>query len=136
MKKHWLALLAILLPLVAGCAEDTLAVPALDVEIRDVRTGAPAWYNATMITVRDGIHTDTMRGRSGLPPEYKNQMVPLSSRADRPGTYDVTITHPEYHTWHRKGIRVEKSGKLNPFDASPLPKTVHVLAELQPLDGQ
>ncbi len=135
-KKHLSALLAMLLPLLAGCAGGTYDLPALDIEIRDARTSAPAWYDATVIFVRDGVDADTVRGSRGFPPEARNRWGLLSSPANRPGVYDVTILHPESQTWHRAGIRVEKGGN-NPFDAgSSLPKTVHLLAELQPLDAR
>jgi hypothetical protein len=134
-KKHLPALLTILLPILAGCAGGKLDMPALVVEIRDGRTGAPAAYDATVITVRDGVSADTVRVWMIAPPEFRTQAVLAGSRDNRPGTYDVTILHPEYQTWHRAGIRVETGGN-NPFDAgSSLPKQVHVLAELQPRDG-
>jgi esterase/lipase superfamily enzyme len=133
-KKHLPTLLTILLPLLAGCAGGNLDMPALVVEIRDARTGAPAAYDATVITVRDGISADTVRVWMIAPPEFRTQAVLAGSRDNRPGMYDVTITHPEYQTWHRTGIRVEKK-ENNPFGAGVIPRQVHILAELQPLDG-
>lgn len=133
-KKHLATLLVILLPLLAACGGDQLARPGLEVEIRDARTGAPAAYGATMI-VRDGSYAETVRGQEFISAEHKDRMEFLWAAENRPGTYDVTITHPEYQTWHREGIRVEESGDNNPFDSSPLPETVNLVAELQPLDG-
>lgn len=127
-------LLLILLPLLAGCAEDSIVIPGLRIEIRDARTGAPAAYDATVI-VRDGSYVDTLRVAERWPPEQKTQVAVVWAAENRTGTYDVTITHPEYQTWHREGIRVARSGTSSPFDNSPLPKQVYVLAELQPLDG-
>lgn len=127
-------LLMILLPLLAGCAEDSLAVPGLVIEIRDASTGAPAAYDATVV-VRDGSYADTIRGSDHIIPEHRTQVASVWAAENRIGTYDVTILHPEYQTWHQEGIRVAKSGSNSPFDNSPLPKQVHVSAELQPLDG-
>jgi hypothetical protein len=52
---------------------------------------------------------------------------------NRPGTYDVTITHPEYQTWRREGVRVRNSGESSPFHPGQRPETVRILAQLQPL---
>lgn len=131
-KKYLFALAAALLPLLAGCAEDSVAVPAIWLEIRDARTGAPAAYDATVI-VQDGNWADTVRVAERYPPQERGRVVTVLAADNRIGTYDVTITHPEYQTWRREGIRVVKSGDGNPFDGTPLPKQVHIVAELQAL---
>lgn len=127
-------LLIVLLPLLGGCGMDTLATPALSLEIRDARTGAPAAYGATVIA-RDGAYADTVQPSKYWSPETGHLAVLIGVAENRPGTYDVTITHPEYQTWSREGIRVPRSRDRSPFDGSPLPKQVYILVELQPRDG-
>lgn len=132
--KRFFLLLTVLVSLLAGCGEDGFARPGIVIEVRDARTGMPAWYDATVIA-RDGAYADTIAGPLGHPPEYKDRVVLLWAAENRTGTYEVTITHPQYQTWYREGIRVRNSGESSPFDNSPLPETVHIVAELQPLDG-
>lgn len=134
-RKHLCApLAAALLPLLAGCGEDLVGVPALRLEIRDARTGAPAAYDATVVA-RDGSYADTVRVWELFPPEERSRVVGVLAADNRTGTYEVTVTHPEYRTWRREGIRVGRSRDSNPFDPSPLPRQVYVLVELQPLSG-
>lgn len=122
----------LLLPL-AGCAGETLTAYGLSVEIRDARTGASAAYDATMI-VRDGSYADTLRGREIIPPEYEGETAVFMAASGRAGVYEVTITHPQYQTWRIEDVRVATSNSVSPMDNSPLPKTVHLVAHLQPLN--
>lgn len=126
-KKRLLGLIA--LPLLLGCAEDRYATWALRVDVQDARTGAPT-YDVTVIA-QDGAYADTVEISSFGDPVRSIALL----AENRPGTYDVTVIHPAYETWHRSGIRVTTSGTRNPFDGSPVPDQVHVLAELQPRDG-
>jgi hypothetical protein len=134
MRKSYARILfGLLLPLLGGCAGETLTAYGLNVEIRDARTGASAAYDATMI-VRDGSYADTVRGREMIPPEYEGETAVLAAASGRLGVYEITITHPEYQTWRVEDIRVTRSNSASPFDNSPVPKTVHVVADLQPLN--
>lgn len=129
-KRHLTALLLALLPLLAGCGEDNMATPALRIEIRDARTGTPVYD--VRVAVRDGAYVDTklVTNVGG------NAVRSIALMAEnRPGTYDVTITHPAYQTWQRANIRVTTSGFPNPASGSPVPDQVHILAELEPRDG-
>ncbi|CAN5816867.1 hypothetical protein BH23GEM3_BH23GEM3_23000 [soil metagenome] len=135
MNRNYLLVLSlILLSLLTGCARDTLVMPALSIEIRDARTGGPAVWEANVV-VRDGDYSETIRvwERDRVKPDPINQPVVLMAE-NRPGTYDVTITHPGYRTWHRAGIRVRESGLRNPIGGTALPDQVHILAELERLD--
>lgn len=98
----------------------------------DARTGAPAWYDAVIIT-SDGAYADTVRGPLGFPPSARDSVVRLWAARDRPGTYDVRIAQPGYQPWRREGIRVRRDDGANPFNGSDVPETVFVVAELQPL---
>jgi hypothetical protein len=135
MNKYRIPLIAAAATLLAGCVQSTMDSPALEVEIRDARTGAQAWYDAKLITVRAGAETDTVDCRRGMPADFEPRVMRQPSRANRPGTYDVTIIHPRYRTWRREGIRVGKSGTVNPLGGDPHPKTVHIVAELEPVEG-
>jgi hypothetical protein len=125
--------LLMLLAFIAACGGDAESRPGIVVEIRDAQTGAPAWYDAVVITT-DGAYADTVQASLlGFPPSARDSVVGLWTARDRPGTYDVRITHPGYEPWEREGIRVRRAGGRNPFDGSDVPETVFVVAELQPL---
>lgn len=133
MKKTALFALLALMPLLAACGGDTESRPGIVLEIRDARTGAPAWYDAVIIT-SDGAYADTVRAPLlGFPPSARDSVVRLWTARDRPGTYDVRITHPGYQPWRREGIRVRRGDGTNPFNGSDVPETVFVVADLQPL---
>jgi hypothetical protein len=137
-KAKLLAVLLGVLPLLYGCgASMDISTPALIIEVRDARTGAPALFDA-ILTVRDGAFEQVVRGNSGAPPEVRDKADGppwIGAANDRAGTYEVTITHPNYRTWHRAGIQVRWSNQWNPFYNSPVPETVRILAQLQPLEG-
>lgn len=135
LTKTKLLLPVLLVSLLVGCGEETMAVPALVVEVRDAATGAPAWYEATVVA-RDGMYADTIGGPLGIPPEEAARAMVLGLAENRPGTYELTVTHPRYETWRRTGIRVGTRGTPNPFDGSPMPNQVHLVVELEPLKTQ
>lgn len=127
---------AMLLPLGSGCGgDDALVTPGISAEIRDASTGTPAWYEATL-TVRDGDYVETVEGSRKGSEDFRDSggVVLLWAAEMRPGTYDVTVTHPGYQTWHQEGVRVTTEGS-NPFDNSPMTKTVHLVVELEPIDA-
>jgi hypothetical protein len=77
--------------------------PAVVVEIRDARTGAPLASGASGV-VAEGTYADSLRpyeGAGGTTPSL------FSRRAadERPGTYAVTVAHPGYQTWTATGVR-------------------------------
>jgi hypothetical protein len=137
--KQLVVLLGVVVPLLYGCGSEQLqAKPALIIEIRDARTGAPAVFDA-IVTVRDGAFVEVRHGIAGAPPEMRDKAVgspEVWAAYNRAGAYDVTITHPNYQTWHRAGIHVGWSKERNPFNNAPVPDQVRVHAQLQPLDGQ
>lgn len=133
MRKQWQIAALSLSVLLGGCAEDMVARPGLEIEIRDARTGQPVAYDATVI-VADGSYADTIRVREMYSAVTVEDGI-VWAADNRPGTYDVTIVHPQYQTWTRTGIRVRSSGESSAFDSSPLPETVHVAASLEPAAG-
>jgi hypothetical protein len=135
MKNKLMVLITGLLPLLAGCGGgDTLAVAGLIVEIREAGTGAAVAYDA-VVTVRDGSYSETVIGSDVIFDGHKEAEAIIQAAYNRPGTYEITITHPRYRSWTRGGVRVERGDGSSPLDGSPLPKTVRVTAELQPSGG-
>lgn len=90
--------------LVAGCADNPIvacteeARPGLSVTVRDSLTAAAVASDVEVVAV-DGAYADTVRASllgSGV----------YSLAYERPGTYDVTVTHPDYKTWHQSAVQV------------------------------
>lgn len=130
------AVFGLFLPLLVGCtAQETVARWGLVVEVRDAQTGEPAAWGATLIA-RDGTYADTVDLREiyANNAEYGQDQVRMLAAEMRTGTFSLTITHPEYQAWHRDGVRVRASSERSPFDNSVFPETVHLVAELQPLN--
>ena len=97
-----------------ACTEE--ARPGLTVTVRDSVTAA-AVANGVEVIARDGAYADTARASllgSGV----------YSLVYERPGTYEVTVSHPSYRAWVRTGIKVTA-------DACHV-QTVSLLARLQP----
>jgi hypothetical protein len=98
-----------------ACTEE--ARPGLSVTVRDSLTGA-AVANGVEVVALDGAFADTARASllgSGV----------YSLVYERAGTYDVTVSHPAYKTWHQSTVRVTA-------DECHV-RTVSLLARLQPL---
>ena len=117
---------------ISGCGSDQLTTDGLSVTIVDALTGAPVAYEAVMI-VSDGVEADTIEGHGGMPPEMAGEVTRITGATGQIGTFYVTILHPRYRTWHRSGVVVERADWRSPFDGSPLPKTTHIVAALEPL---
>jgi hypothetical protein len=132
MYKKCFSLVALLLPLLVGCGEGRVGKAGIILEIRDSVTSAPAAYDATVVA-RDGSYADTVIGRDIIYSGFKDEDATLWVADNRTGTYVVTITHPLYQTWRREGVRVRSSGANIPFLPKPLPETLYLLAQLQPL---
>jgi hypothetical protein len=77
------------------------ARPAISVEPVERGTGRPISGNVRLI-VRDGIYVDTTFAR--VTPSAKS----VSAAYERAGTYDVTVEHPNYRTWLRDNVRVQR----------------------------
>lgn len=116
----------------SSCGGDQSAALGLSVTIVDAVTGTPLAFEATMI-VSDGVRADTIPGHTGHPPEMADQITRITAAWGQIGTFDVTVLHPRYRTWHRSGVVVERGERVSPFDGSPQPRTTHITAELEPL---
>jgi hypothetical protein len=82
--------------------------PAIVVEIRDARTGAPL-ANDARGAVHDGAYVDSLvpyEGTGG----GAGPLILSSRRAadERPGTYSVEVNHPGYRGWTVAGVRASK----------------------------
>jgi hypothetical protein len=81
--------------------------PAIVVEIRDARTGAPIAEGARGV-VRDGAYVDSLApyAFTGASP---STMYSRRAADERPGRYAVEIIHyPAYQTWTATDVRVER----------------------------
>lgn len=130
------ALVPLLGLVLAGCSQDALVTWGLNVTIVDSLTGEPLAYGSTLVVVEDA-YEEVVRGEEWIHPTLVDELVALNAAEGRTGTYDLTVTHPGYETWHRSDVTVLPESS-SPFDASTNPRTVHLVAELQPIqeDGE
>ena len=96
------------LPEVLSCPD--VNSPAVEVQVRDARTGAPAAHSV-LATAQDGRYTDTLRhsGWSGPASDSTTALV-VNGAIERPGTYTVRISKPGYRPWERTEVRARKGG--------------------------
>ena len=89
-----------------ACTTDV--TPAVEVQVFDARTGAPAAHR-TVATVQDGSYTDTLEitGWRSTPPDSTTAFI-VTGAYERPGTYTVRITKPGYRPWERTGVRARE----------------------------
>ena len=82
--------------------------PAVEVQVRDARTGAPAAHGA-VATAQDGSYTDTLEivGWTGSPPD-STTAITMAGAYERPGTYTVRITKPGFQAWQQTGVRARE----------------------------
>ncbi len=83
-----------------ACTE--IAVPGIQVDVRDSITGLPATDGALGIA-RDGAYVDTLEALPTMGPLPSPTML---GAWQREGTYDVTISKPHYLTWTATGVQV------------------------------
>jgi hypothetical protein len=81
--------------------------PAVEVEVRDERTGALLTPRATVV-VSDGVYSDTLKPRILIPDENNRELIAMTvaGAGERAGTYRVRVLVPGYHVWIRSGITV------------------------------
>jgi len=96
-------LLGILL-ICAACTSNDLVictaqfVPGIVVEVQDSVSGASRVQGAQG-AVHDGPFLDSLRPHSP---------TSLQAAGERPGTYNVTLSHAGYADWVRTGVQVER----------------------------
>lgn len=80
--------------------------PAIVVEIRDRRSGAPLADDARG-AVHDGAYVDSLMPYEGTG-SGAGPLLLFSRRAadERPGNYSIEVRHPGYRTWTLSGVRV------------------------------
>jgi hypothetical protein len=80
--------------------------PAVVVEIRDARTGAPLAAGAEGV-VRDGAFVDVLRPAEASGPD-STSLYSRRAADERPGTYAIEVRRAGYQTWTASGVRVER----------------------------
>jgi hypothetical protein len=77
--------------------------PAIVVEIRNARTGAPL-ANGAKGAVHDGPYVDSLIPYEGIGLD-PTSLISRRAADERPGTYAVEVNHPGYRTWSVAGVR-------------------------------
>jgi hypothetical protein len=109
--------LGLVILLLTGCGDTivdpvacpAIVEPAIVVEVRNARTGAPEADSALGV-LRDGDYVDTMRV-TGVTSE--GTPLSLQGALERAGTYDVQIEKEGFRPWTRENVTVE-SGECGP----------------------
>ena len=109
-KKVYSALVFTLLSL-TGCSNPfggayscpAVITPAIVVEIRNARTGAPLASGAKG-AVHDGSYVDSLIPYEGIGLD-PTALISRRAADERPGTYAVEVNHPGYRTWSVGGVR-------------------------------
>jgi hypothetical protein len=83
-----------------GCPPVAL-LPAVQVEVRSATSGAALASGSTGV-VRDGAYVDSLRPFAS----HGDTLMSLGAAPNRPGTYDVTVEHPGYASWHESAVEV------------------------------
>jgi hypothetical protein len=98
---------------------------AVEVEVRDARTGDPAADGATG-TARSGNFVETLQVVGWISHPGSRTAVVLGGVEERPGVYTVRVEKPGYRSWERAGVVAER-GKCGVT-------TAHLVAHLEPAD--
>ncbi|MBA2669515.1 MAG: carboxypeptidase regulatory-like domain-containing protein [Gemmatimonadetes bacterium] len=80
---------------------------AVEVEVRDARTGDPAADGATG-TARSGNFVETLQVVGWISHPGPRTAVVLGGVDERPGVYTVTVEKPGYKPWERTGVVAER----------------------------
>ena len=109
-----------------GCRDGaclTLPVPAIQADVRDAITDAPAAYQASLIVTGDGVYDSTFVGPR---PDSLGVVAIRSSPPGRTGEYTVRVRRNGYQIWQQTGVHVEGSGCAGAL-------SVELSVRLQPL---
>ncbi len=115
----------LLLLVTAGCDAflsvtcTTIAIPGINVYVRDAASGASTAAGATVVA-RSGAYTDSVTVPAPLTYDF-----PVSLALERPGYYVVTVRKAGYRDWSQSSVRVS-ADKCHVH-------TVTLTASLQPL---
>jgi hypothetical protein len=80
---------------------------AIEVEVRDARTGEPAAHGAVGIA-QSGSYVDTLKVVGWMSTPSPESAVLLGGVEERPGVYSVQVEKAGYLPWQRSGIRAEQ----------------------------
>jgi hypothetical protein len=86
-------------------------LPAIEVEIRDARTGSAIAWDARGV-VRDGAYVDSLYPYKSMGLDLSVGLYSRAAADERPGTYSVEVVHPSYQTWTASGVTARR-GKCN-----------------------
>ena len=92
-----------------GCGGNaclTLPIPAVQAEIRDSITAAPAAYQASLIVAGNGLYDSTFVGPR---PDSLSVSAIRSSPPGRSGEYAVRVRRTGYRLW-QSSVHLEGSG--------------------------
>lgn len=94
---------------------------AVIVAVTDARTGGPPSSRATLV-VTDGTFNETVQG----PEPGTTSRVTIAAAAERPGTYDLTVSAAGYRTWTQAAVRVARGSRCDRL------QTANLAARLEP----
>jgi hypothetical protein len=97
---------------------------AVEVEVRDARTGDPAADGATA-TARSGDFVETLQVVGWISHPSPRSALVLGGVEERPGVYTVRVEKAGYRSWERTGV-VAESGRCGVL-------TAKLLANLEPV---
>ena len=101
-----LALTITLAPPEASPICTTTEYPAIELLVRD-STARRVPPSDVVAVVRDGAYVDTLVASPLVRPD--SLVLRVRGASERPGTYAITVSHPEYGEWRRTGIQVRAS---------------------------
>jgi hypothetical protein len=97
---------------------------AVEVEVRDARTGEPAADGALGIA-RSGNFAETLQVIGWIAHPSPRAAVVLGGVEERPGVYSVSVEKPGYQRWERTGVVAER-GRCGVI-------TANLIANLEPV---
>jgi len=77
--------------------------PAVEVEVVNATTGRYLAAEAEAV-IKDGEYQDTLRHGTVTQSEPALIVKTLEGGFGRPGTYDLSIEHPDYQSWTLRGV--------------------------------
>jgi len=80
---------------------------AIEVEVRDARSGEPAAHGAIGIA-REGGYVDSLRVVGWMSAPSPETAVLLGGVDERPGVYSVRVEKAGYLPWQRSGVHAEQ----------------------------
>lgn len=94
-------------------------VPGIALTVVDSVTGDPVVSEDLTATATEGIYFETYQSTE------QPGVYPIPLAGERPGTYTVVVTAPDYQRWERNGVRVVQQDECHV-------RTTALTARLQP----